>query len=85
MSEQDGVGRCKKCKWWIDDASGPSDFLAESKRCMSPKIIDLCDCDLRIDPATIDSSFAEAVDGEQYFSLFRTGPDFGCVHWEQHA
>jgi hypothetical protein len=66
----------------------------EFRQCSCPQIIDLAhvrDQPKRVRPAREDEEWDELLaqsneamhrDGSDYLSEFGTGPDFGCVLWE---
>lgn len=69
------MNRCKTCRWWADRVR--DDNL---RRCSSPYILYLPDA--RREGVTIRDHYAGYIDAEQFGGDFRTGPEFGCVHWE---
>ena len=85
--------RCASCRWWVlvpstDSDSHytepldldtmqplPQDF--EVRRCANPRLT-FCERPARPDGATL-------IDGSEYLAAFLTGPEFGCVLWEQEG
>lgn len=83
---------CKTCKWWgerpylLDYQDGlrqyedhKDDYKGPQKSCGCPKIVDASDANTK-DKRALSSDSAWYSDQEEYGALFRTGPDFGCVH-----
>jgi hypothetical protein len=88
--------RCSTCKWWggnphildyknglcVDECQPTDSVEIPHKTCGSPKIVDTSDGKWdQIKALPLDAAWYS--DREDYGARFRTGPDFGCVHWEE--
>ena len=86
------VMHCSTCKWWsgqphfleykgeiiVDNNPRP---LRPHMPCGCPKIVDVSRANWdQCDKLPLDIAWYS--DREDYGAIFRTGPDFGCVHWE---
>lgn len=81
---------CKNCKHWqrdekrkFDDFLSPVDpdtceemaMSFEVRYCFSPLLMML--------ERPIEANQASVLDGSQYFARLATGPDFGCINFEE--
>lgn len=64
---------CKNCRWWDE-----TPYLGGGE-CDNKKVID-GDYDKDGADVSCDGDHGDYVD---YENLFSTGPNFGCVHWEE--
>jgi hypothetical protein len=68
------MNKCKGCKWWQEDGFWKN---KTHKRCKQEKVSGGEDESVsHLDDAYI---FSTDPQGETFW----TGPEFGCVHWEQ--
>lgn len=84
------VNMCSTCKWWsepeledryIDTEDNYKYKFYSHRRCVCPKVVDTSEMAYREwDKLPVD--VAVYSDREGYGASFRTGPGFGCVHWE---
>lgn len=66
------LGRCQTCRWW----GPPAAFL---RACSQPKFrvgYQFADAEVPSDGMRVENDEGWG---------FVTGPDFGCVHWEEDA
>jgi hypothetical protein len=86
------LGTCKTCRWWNRDdhetewvRDKQDSIPIAQRRCECPKIVDMSGSSASDLPQWRDltSDAAGYTDREGYGAHFRTGPDFGCIHWEE--
>lgn len=81
--------RCKTCKWWTEiggafdgkERIGREWHLIPQRDCKCPKVVDQSDPEITW--ASLPADAAGYSDCEDYAAIFRTGPEFGCIHQEE--
>lgn len=84
------MNTCKDCKWWaakahtwIAGGTKREVYVDDYRQCGNPKL------DVRSWFRRLEDSPSVFLDGAAFGArdgrggYFITGPDFGCIHWEQ--
>lgn len=73
------TGLCRSCKWWRTDDDGEYIFGVaggeQHKPCEHPKV----------GGGSYGDSARRGHDALNSYETISTGPDFGCIHWEEKA
>lgn len=84
-------GTCKDCKWWDRNDKG-TEVVSRAlkavekiaKPCRCPRIREMSGTNYHEVGGTDMAGYEQCPD-EYDLDPFRTGPDFGCVHFEANA
>jgi len=68
------VNTCKTCKWWKEEEQVYSDH--------AHMVCDYVDT-IHNEGSSSFEVYAEALDDSGMEIALVTGPDFGCIHWEE--
>jgi len=66
------MNTCKTCKWW-----------SEANKELWRGDGGDCACEKFVYEGPLEPDGLTYWDAENYDASFRTGPDFGCIHWEK--
>lgn len=83
------MNTCDTCKWWTgkpeeSDVNGNSLFPVGFRECQCEKVCSESKCN----GITVEEmlnpppDYVYAAAGDYYEAEIKTGPKFGCIHWE---